>query len=132
MIGLSVNTDVSADYDLLGKVVDDLQEDIAIEDGAITGTLKYVTGYTGFSGEAELQSGNYLVLHCDCPGADEIVVELVGGSSGPVTLDADGIIVMAIGSNEQTVKVTAKKEGFTNVSKTFTLTDVTLKEEDDD
>ena len=111
--------------------MEDLQSDLAISDsGAITGTLKYVDDYTGFSGDPTEQVGNYMVLHCeveDDPDAT-ITVELVGGVHGPVTLDEDGIIILLIRSTEQSVKVTASKEGYDDTTQTFTLTGLTLEQ----
>ena len=48
-----------AGQDLLGKKASDLVgEDLCVyEDGTVEGTLKAVTGYTGFSSEEEEQSG---------------------------------------------------------------------------
>ena len=43
----------------------DLQKDIVVSNGAISGTLKYVTGYTGFSGDTSEQSGHYLCIHAE-------------------------------------------------------------------
>ena len=48
---------------LFGKTVSDLQDNVVVSDDAITGTLKYVTDYTGFSPTAALQSGNYLAVN---------------------------------------------------------------------
>ena len=47
-----------AGQDLLGKKASDLVgEDLCVyEDGTVEGTLKAVTGYTGFSSEEEEQS----------------------------------------------------------------------------
>lgn len=94
----------------------------------ISGALKYVTGYTGFSGNAAEQSGNYLALKCDAGEGATITVELVGGNLGhPVTLDEDKNIVLKIGDNtRQSVKVVATKDGHT-VEKVFSLTDLALE-----
>lgn len=72
----------------------------------INGTLKYVTGYTGFSGDSSEQSGNYIALRVDTDDEDdEITVELLGGTVGhPVTLDSDRNIVIRI-ANEKTQKI---------------------------
>ena len=125
---MSINTDISASEDLFGKVVADLQSNISVGASAITGELNYVTDYTGFSGDTSLQSGNYLALHCEVPNVDGVtlVAELVGGTYGPVTLDADGIIVFRIANTSQKVKVTASKTGYTSVTKTYTLTGLEL------
>lgn len=94
----------------------------------IAGTLKYVTGYTGFSGDPAEQQGNYLVLHIDTDveGAT-IEVELIGGTHGSVTLDSDRTIILRIKNKFQKIKITASKEGYPTVSKTYTLGGVTLE-----
>ena len=43
---------------VLGKATSDLQDNVVVGANSITGTLKYVTGYTGFSSKVEEQSGN--------------------------------------------------------------------------
>lgn len=126
MSGLSVEADESAD--LLGKAASDLQSGIEIGNGKITGTLKYVTGYTGFSGDVSEQSGNYLAVDCSVPNETGVTItcELVGGTHGPVTLDDDGILVARITSTSQKLKVTAKKSGEADYTQTYALTDLTL------
>ena len=95
--------------DLLGKTKDQLQEDIRIEDGKIYGKLKYVTGYTGFSGDVSEQSGNYLVLHITANNSEVIKAQLINGIHGQVTLDADGILITRITNIEtQTIEITNK------------------------
>lgn len=52
----------AASQDLYGKTVGDmLGDDVEVlSDGTVTGTLKYVTGYTGFNeSEASEQEGNF-------------------------------------------------------------------------
>ena len=114
--------------DLFGKSVSDLQSDVRVGNSAISGELYKITGYTGFSSKAAEQSGNYLALHADVPGADDatIKVELIGGTSGEVTLDSDRVIVLKIRDNTQKVKITASKAGLATVSKTYALS-LTLK-----
>lgn len=117
-LGVTISA-VADDVDLLGKDAGDLQENVAIANGAITGTLKYVTGYTGFSGDVSEQSGNYLAIKVEAD-ADSITVELVGGTLGhPVTLDEDGMIVIRItNTSTQSITVVATKG---NVSETHNL-----------
>ena len=103
-----------------------MQAGVTVGDDAITGTLHYVTGYTGFSGETELQSGNYLALHFACEAAETITVELVGGQFGPRELDVDGICIFRVTSTSQSVKVTTAA-GSDSYSKTFALTGITLE-----
>lgn len=120
---LVTDTEIAPEKDLLGKVVSDLQDSIKIEEDKITGTLKYVTGYTGFSSKTEEQSGNYLALHNISNIVEPIFVEVINGFSGPVQLDADGIIVLRIANNEQKVKVTCG-----DLVKEYSLSELTLQD----
>lgn len=129
MITLSVDADISGETDLLGKSVTDLQEDITVSDDAITGTLKFATGYTGFSGDENLQSGNYIVLHAEADQSAVISAEVIGGYSGPVTLDTDGILIARIESTSQSIRFVGMKAGKITAVKTLSLSDVTLTPE---
>lgn len=62
---------------------------------------------------------------CD-PEADEITVELVGGTKGPVTLDEDRMIVLRIKDPAtQSIEVTAKK-GSETTTETFDISGLVL------
>lgn len=118
----------SGDTTLFGKKVSDLQSNIVIGENAISGSLKHVTGYTEFSSKSSEQEGHYLALKFDVTPADAVTtVELVGGTKGPVTPDADKNIVLLIKSNTtQSIKVVSTKDG-ASVTKTYTLTGLTLE-----
>lgn len=114
---------------MLGKYVGDLQDDVSIQDGVISGTLNYVDNYTGFSSNIAEQSGNYLVLKADTGNPDDIItVELIGGTVGhPVTLDADRNIVLKIANTStQSIEVVAT-DGNETVTKQYALTGLTLE-----
>ena len=98
-----------------------------VGENTISGSLKYVTGYTGFSGDASEQSGHYLALHCESESGAVIKVEIDGGHHGAVTLDEDGIIIMRLEDPHQGIKVTATKSG-ASASRYFTLHDLEFKE----
>lgn len=90
-----VDPAIAADFDLLGKVVADLQKDIAISANNITGTLKYIDDYTGFSGDPEEQVGHFLAFKVDFDeDYDSLTVETA--SSGEQTLDSDKTMVLRI------------------------------------
>lgn len=113
---------------LLGKELTDLQSGISVGQDAISGTLKYVTGYTGFSGDPAEQSGHYLALHIDTDvAADTITVEIIGGDHGPVQLDSDRTNIFRIKNKQQKIKIVAKKEGYPDVEKIYNLAAVTLE-----
>ena len=127
---MSVDTGISASEDLLGKYITDLQSNIVVSDGNVRGTLKYVTGYTGFSGDPAEQSGNYLALHfATVPDADSITVELINGSVGhPITLDSDGICIFRISDKDtQYIEVVATKDDRT-ITKTLYLQGLVLED----
>lgn len=113
---------------LLGKELTDLQSGVSIGQDSITGTLKYVTGYTGFSGDPAEQEGHYLALHIDTDTeADSITVQLIGGAHGPVELDSDRTNIFRIKNKQQKIKIVAKKEGYPDVERTYNLAGLTLE-----
>ena len=92
-----------------GKEVDDLQSNIEINEGSrqILGTLRYVTGYTGYSEEVEKQSGNFLALDfAATPDNAVVTVELIGGETegSPVEVE-NGWAVFRITDRKQKIKV---------------------------
>lgn len=119
---------------VLGKLVSELQSsDVTVGDAEITGTLHYVTGYTGFHGSDPLeQEGNFLALKIDAITSEGVTtaVELVGGTTGPVTLDSDMNIVLHIQNKDtESVKVTVSKGGESE-TKTYGLSGLTLEPEE--
>ena len=104
-----------------------MQSGVGVGANDISGTLNYVTGYTGFSGDSAEQSGHYLALHADTAvEGSTIVVELSNSGQAPVTLDSDRTVVLRIKNKFQTIKITASKEGYDTVTKTYTLSGLTL------
>lgn len=96
-----------------------------ITDDAITGTLKYVTGYTGFSSKAEEQAGNYLaVAVSSVPGA-EIKAKLDGDGKHFKTV-TDGFLVVRLADTTLPLKLTATYGGKT-VTRTLSLAGLTLE-----
>lgn len=133
MTGLTVvaDADISDDVDLFGKSASDLEENIVVGMSGITGTLKYVDDYSSAFG-GDLASGHYLALHYSTPGVEgaTITVEVVNGTSGPVTLDPDGLHIARIADKStQTIRVVASKEGYESVTKVYSLTGLTLNAE---
>lgn len=115
---------------LFGKAVNELQSDVDVSDDEVTDTLKYVDGYVDFSSNVSEQSGNYLALKIEAePAEAETVVELVGGTKGPVTLDKDMNIVLLIKNKDtQSIKVTTTHNE-ESVTKTYGLSGLTLETE---
>lgn len=115
---------------LFGKAVNELQSDMVVADDEVTGTLKYVNDYVDFSSNTSEQSGNYLALKIEAePAEAETVVELVGGTKGPVALDDDMNIVLLIKNKDtQSIKVTTTHNG-ESITKIYGLSGLTLETE---
>lgn len=98
-----------------------------IGENSITGTLKYVDDYTGFSSDPSLQSGNFIVIHASVPGFEDAVISVK--VTNPVILDDDGIAVLRIADkSSQTITVVASVDGYEDVTKEFTLSDLICEE----
>lgn len=124
-LDVSVITDDT--IDLLGKDASDLMDGVAISNGKATGTLKYVTGYTGFSGDVSEQSGNYIALLAESDSGATITAEVVGGVHGAVTLDSDGILIARLTENATGIKYVVTK-GTDSKTVVIDTTDLTLAE----
>lgn len=125
---MSVDADISTSLDLLGKAVTDLQSGIEVGNNGITGTLKFVDDYTGFSGDPSLQTGNFLVLHVDVPDVEDVTYTVT--LTNTVVLDSDQIVVLRISDPlTQTMVVTASKEGYPDVVRTYSLQGLTCETE---
>ena len=98
-----------------------------IGENSITGTLKYVDDYTGFSSDPSLQSGNFIVIHASVPGFEDAVISVK--VTNPVILDDDGIAVLRIADkSSQTITVVASVDGYEDVTKEFSLSDLICEE----
>ena len=133
MNSLSVEADTSTGTTLLGKAASDLQTDIAIDDDyKVTGTLKYVDDYTGFSGDPAEQVGNFIALDFSADDGCTIEIELTNGAHpGWKALDDDGILVCRItDKDEQKIHVRAyNPETETTSEITLDLSGLTLATE---
>lgn len=130
-LDVAVDTNISASEDLFGKTVSDLQSSISIRTSAITGTLLDIQPTTDafYSNAGFNPAGgtHFIALHFTADEGASIGVEVIGGQTEghPVTLDADGLIVIQIANKSEKIKVTATKN--TDVeTKTYDLTGITL------
>ncbi len=127
-MSLDVKADVHAS--VLGYTVSDLQSDIAVVSNEITGTLAYVTDFTGFSGDPELQKGNFLALSFDSdPAADKMTVELMGAqvSPGEIELDSDKDCVFRITDKDAQSVVFRAYKGGEVTRRTYKLSGLVLE-----
>ena len=106
--------------------MNDLQSNVVIGANSITGTLKYVEDYTGFSSDPSLRYGHYLVIHAESPDVDDATISVK--VTNPVTLDSDGIAVLRIADKDsQTLTVVASKPGYETTTKVYSLSGLTVE-----
>ena len=108
--------------DLLGMTVYDLiSPDVSIAaDGNVTGTIKKVTGFTGFSSVKTEQSGNYFPVYI--PEHKDGVVKVQKNSDPEKELDSDGLVIFRVTAKTDTLKVTLDGKELT----TFKFTNADL------
>ena len=110
-----------------GKLVSELQTHVTVFQNEISGILNYVTGYTGFSGDTDEQSGNYLALKFAIPEGASATVQLIGGVNGPASLGTDDYCVFRIANTSQVIRVVVTGVNGDTLTKDFTLTGLKLK-----
>jgi len=112
-----------------GKLVSALQENVIFHDDYITGTLHYVTGYTGYSGNPALQSGYYIAFDVTATDGATVTVQMLGGDSeaAPVDMTSDMYAVgRVVNKRTQKIKLTATVGGV-SVSKVYSLANLVLE-----
>lgn len=101
-----------------------------VGDSEITGTLKYVTNFTGFSDDPEKQSGNYLAVVFETDTDAKVTVTFGNAQTtpSPVVLEPnDRNCVFRISDKEaQTISVKVEKNGNV-IEKTYGLSGLTLE-----
>lgn len=113
---------------LSGMVVADLQDTITVnaDTKTISGDVKYVENYTGFSDETTLQAGNFLALDFAATPSDaNVTAELVGGATGSFKIIGNRIVCRITNKDTQTIKVSATK-GADNNTVIYNLAGLTL------
>lgn len=114
---------------VLGKKVNELQENIKFSEGKVTGTLKHITDYTGFSDQPEEQSGNYLAIKFETDPEDaKITVELTDSPKGPWVMRSDNLVARITNKDTQILKVTAEKDGY-SIKKEYSLNELICETE---
>ena len=111
-----------------GKLVSELQTRVSIFQDEISGILNYVTGYTGFSGDETLQSGNFLALKFVVPEGATATVQLIGGTGSAVSLGDDDYCVFRItNAKTQYVQVVVTGSDRDTLTKNYYLNGLTLR-----
>ena len=113
-------TAYTGDDDLFGKKASDLQQNVSISEGVVSGELYYVEGY-------DPKLHHFLVLKA--VSSDEnakITAQIIGGESPAIELDPDGICVFKIkNKTTQSIKYVVEASGITRTY-TLALTGLTL------
>lgn len=115
----------SPEANLLGKRVRELQRGVTVFENQVAGQLNYVTGFTGFSGDTEEQSGNYLALKFTAADGATTTVQK-NDSETATTLDSDMNCIFRVTANTKTITVTSTKSG-QSVTKVLDLSGLVCK-----
>lgn len=108
-----------------GKAVSALQENIIVNDTFFKGTLKYVTGYIGYSEVTEEQSGHYLALKFTTTEGATTKVQITGKDA--ITVGEEGNVVLRVeNKNNQKVTITTELDGEV-ITKKFSLAGLVLE-----
>lgn len=125
---VSINFNIASDFDLLGKVVEDLQTNVGISLGNIVGTLFYVEEYTGFSEDPNEQSGNYIAFKVAYDGEfDNITIQK--GDKAETDYDPTDSTFILIMQEHYPITVRAYKNGVVVASKTYNTNQLVFKPE---
>lgn len=122
-----ISFDIAADYDLLGKVVGDLQEDMAISTNNIIGKSHYVEGYTGFSGDPEEQEGNYIAFKVGFDGGAYTKITAQGGTAPEVEVDPSDHTHVMIIKKKNPLVIRAYNGDVVVSSKTYDISQLVLE-----
>ena len=100
---------------VLGKLVSDVQQNVFVNDNSIQGTLKYVSNWTGYSGDPEENSGYFVVLKYEASDGATTTIQTIGGYHDDLIkpLDVDMQSVTKFKDNKQKLKIVTTLEGET-------------------
>ena len=119
VVGFALDTTIASDYDLLGKVVSDLQEDVVIGDEFIKGTLHYIENWEAFGDDTN--DGWFIAVHVTL---DEGTAALPGLSvkiNGAELDPTDYIYIGHVKNKEGHINLTVSATDKTPVTKQYTL-----------
>lgn len=106
----------------------DLQTNVTIADGAVSGTLAFVD----LSALGYEDPGNFLVLAASNGNNVQNVTYTCtltdGQGTDTIELDEDGKVIIPVTSADAVVTFTAAKEGYVTDTITLDLSDLTLEE----
>lgn len=121
---------LSGESEQYGVTVSDLQSNIKVANGKISGLLKYVdgTGWDAGTWGADDAAGNFFAFSVDAPENAVVTMQLLGGKYGAVTLDEDMTVTVRITNPEyQKIKLVSTVSGV-KTTKIYTLTGLRLAE----
>lgn len=129
LLAMTVDFDISDSTDLLGKYDYQLQKDMTVSNGKISGTLYQVNDYTGFGGEDE-QKGHFIAMHCEVPEDSEATIKFISKSGTKYPVDpSDGLIVIRITQKPNKFRFEISKTGSATVEKVFDASGIVLSKD---
>ena len=127
MISLAIKA-VDGGTACYGKNASELQQDIAVSEDAISGTLKKIEDYSKAFGESE-KSGHFLALSFTFDEGTTVKTKIIGGTHGETDVTKDKYCVYRITNKDtQKIQITAAK-GEKSTEKTYSLAKLNLAED---
>ena len=109
-----------------GKLVSDIQQNVYVNDNSIQGTLKYITGWTAYSEDAEENTGYFLVLKYEASDGATVTVQTIGGyhDDTVTTLDPASMqTIIKFKDNKQKIRVVTTLGG-ESITKVLSLSGI--------
>ena len=111
---------------LFGKSLSDIQTDVTITDGRITGTSKYISDWSAYSpGDTYFQNGHFLALYVNVANATGVTY--TAKLTKEAELDSDQIVVFFLEDRAGIpIVIKASKSGFETAVRTLDWSGLTL------
>ena len=130
-VGLTVTPEDPTE-EISGKLVSALQTDVYVNSTTVGGTLKYVTGYTGYSLDPNKQEGHYVALKAVGIGEnDTVTAELLNSTEGIKTLTSDNNVVFRVEDRaNQKIRFVVTNADGDKLTRVYSLARLTLAPEE--
>lgn len=130
LYNFEIDFDIDDETSLLGKYAYELQEEMTVKDNKVTGSLRYVEDYTGFSGDPEEQEGNFIAIHCEVPEVSGTTINYITKSGNKWVVDpSDGLIVLRINGPMTTMTFEVSHNDYGTITKTYDVSSVVCEKE---
>lgn len=117
----------------LGKTISSVQEDVVFADGAVTGTLAYISGWSAYSADPKYNTGNFLCFKVstteDSPTYSiRLNNNIDPTKTGKWVSDADGEFIIQVSDKDEQSLDVKVESGTKCASRHYELSGLTCEE----